>query len=74
MVLRTLDEAKDVASSRKDYTSTAVQGLGMLAPLKDAIPDEYGLSVVKGVLGLVFEVTEICCISVDGRQTVIADI
>ncbi|XRM38367.1 hypothetical protein ABZX51_001789 [Aspergillus tubingensis] len=55
MVLRTLDEAKDVASSRKDYTSTAVQGLGMLAPLKDAIPDEYGLSVVKGVLGLVFE-------------------
>ncbi|RAK90058.1 hypothetical protein BO79DRAFT_193445 [Aspergillus costaricaensis CBS 115574] len=55
MVLRTLDEAKDVASSRRDYTSTAVQGLGMLAPLKDAIPDEYGLSVVKGVLGLVFE-------------------
>lgn len=65
MVLRTLDEAKDVASSRKDYTSTAVQGLGMLAPLKDAIPDEYGLSVVKGVLGLVFEVTS-CCVSVDG--------
>ena len=56
MVLDTLDEAKDVASSRKDYSSAAIQGLGMLSPLKDVIPDEYGLSIVKGVLGLVFEV------------------
>ncbi|EHA23968.1 hypothetical protein ASPNIDRAFT_131149, partial [Aspergillus niger ATCC 1015] len=55
MVLDTLDEAKDVASSRKDYSSAAIQGLGMLSPLKDVIPDEYGLSIVKGVLGLVFE-------------------
>ncbi|CAK48199.1 uncharacterized protein An07g04490 [Aspergillus niger] len=52
MVLDTLDEAKDVASSRKDYSSAAIQGLGMLSPLKDVIPDEYGLSIVKGVLGL----------------------
>ncbi|GKZ35206.1 hypothetical protein AbraIFM66950_005799 [Aspergillus brasiliensis] len=55
MVLSTLDEAKDEASSRKDYTSAAIQGLGMLSPLQDVIPDEYGLNVVKGVLGLVFE-------------------
>ncbi|PYI01338.1 hypothetical protein BO78DRAFT_391175 [Aspergillus sclerotiicarbonarius CBS 121057] len=52
MVLKTLDEAKEAGSSRNAFASAAVQGLELLKPLKDAIPDEYGLNVVKGVLGL----------------------
>ena len=56
MVLKTLDEAKEAGSSRSSFASAAIQGLELLSPLKDVIPDEYGLNVVKGVLGLVFEV------------------
>ncbi|OOF94721.1 hypothetical protein ASPCADRAFT_148585, partial [Aspergillus carbonarius ITEM 5010] len=58
MVLKTLDEAKEAGSSRSSFASAAIQGLELLSPLKDVIPDEYGLNVVKGVLGLVFETTK----------------
>ncbi|PWY96444.1 hypothetical protein BO94DRAFT_453448 [Aspergillus sclerotioniger CBS 115572] len=52
MVLKTLDEAREAGSSRHGFASATIQGLELLSPLKDVIPDEYGLNVVKGVLGL----------------------
>lgn len=56
-VFQTLDDAKNEYSSRGHYQSHAMMGMELAFKMTDLIPSEYGLSVIKGVLGIAFEVT-----------------
>ena len=55
-VFQTLDDAKSEYSSRGHYQSHAMMGMELAFKMTDLIPSEYGLSVIKSVLGIAFEV------------------
>ncbi|KAJ5646908.1 hypothetical protein N7490_003280 [Penicillium lividum] len=55
-VLQTLEEAKEDYKSRAHHGSSVIMGMDLASQLTDALPEELGLGVIKGVLGIVFEV------------------
>ncbi|KAE8150937.1 hypothetical protein BDV25DRAFT_103683 [Aspergillus avenaceus] len=54
-VLKKLDDAKDEYSSRQQHGASTMMGLDLAFKMTDVIPEEYGLGVIKGVLGIMFE-------------------
>ena len=51
-----LNQAKGEYSSQYHLGNTALGRIDLTTKIIDIIPEEYGLGVIKGVLGLIFEV------------------
>jgi hypothetical protein len=49
-------EARDEHAAKNGLTDTKLAGIEVTTQYIDLIPDEYGLGVIKGTLGLIFEV------------------
>ena len=50
------DQAKGEYSSQSHLGNAALGRIDLTIKVLDIIPEEYGLGVIKGVLGLIFEV------------------
>jgi hypothetical protein len=51
-----LAQAKGEYFSRSHLGNAALGGIDLTIKVIDIIPEDYGLGVIKGVLGLIFEV------------------
>jgi hypothetical protein len=56
VVFQTLSQAKAAYSAGSHFGQRAGMGMDLTLGVVEALPNEYGLSAVKGVLGLVFQV------------------
>jgi len=55
-VFEQLAQATEERSSQRDLSGATLLGIDLTTRYVELIPEEYGLGVIKGTLGLIFEV------------------